>query len=198
MYVYRCICIYIHIDLCTDILCLWIFMWVCMSAVQFSSLQFSLSVVSDYLWPHGLHHTRPPCPSPTPGAYSNSCSLNRWCHPAILSSIVPLSSHLQSFPESRSFQMNQFFPSGGQRIGVSASASVLLMNIQHWFPLGLTVSPCSPRDSQKSSPIPLFKSINSSALSLLYGPTLTSIRDYWRNHSFDYTNHCWQSNVSAF
>ena len=79
--------------------------------------------MSDSLWPHGLQHTRPPCPSPTPRVYSNSRSLRRWCHPTISSSVVPFSSHLQSFPASRSFQMSQFFPSGGQSIGVSASAS---------------------------------------------------------------------------
>ena len=103
-----------------------------------SPVQFSHSVVSNSLRPHGLQHTRLPCPSPTPGAYSNSCSLSRWCHPTISSSVIPFSSHLQSFPASGSFQMSQFFTSDGQRIGVSASASVISMNIQDWFPLGLT------------------------------------------------------------
>ena len=148
-----------------------------------SSVQFSHSVVSDSLWPYGLQHTRLPCPSPTPGAYSNSCPLSPWCHPTISSSVIPFSFYLQSFPASGSFQMNQFFPSGGQSIGVSASASVLPMNIQDWFPLGLT--DLSPRDSQESSPTPQFKCINSSVLSFLYSPTLTSIHDYWKNHSFD-------------
>ena len=106
--------------------------------ILFSSVQFSLSVVSDSLWPHGLHHARPPCLTPTPGVYSNSCPLSWWCHPAISSSVIPFSSHLQSLPASRSFQMSQFFASGGQSIGVSASASVLPINIQDWFPLGLT------------------------------------------------------------
>ena len=101
-----------------------------------SSVQFSRSLVSDPLQPHGLQHTRLPCPSPTPGVYSNSCSLSRWCHPTYSSSVVPFSSRLQSFPASGSFQMSQFFTSGGQRIGVSASTSVLPMNIQDWFPLG--------------------------------------------------------------
>ena len=134
----------------------------------------SLSRVS--LWdPHGLQYARPPCPSPTPGVYSNSCLLSRWCHPTISSFVIPFSSHLQSFPSSGSFQMSQFFASGGQSIGVSASASDLPMNIQDWFPLGWTGSPCSPRDSQKSSPTPQFKSINSLVLSFLYSPTLTSI-----------------------
>ena len=97
---------------------------------QFSSVQFSHSVVSDSLRPHGLQHIRPPCPSPTPGAYSNSCPLNRCRHPTISSSVVSFSSHLQSFPASGSFPMSQFFTSGGQSTGVSASASVLPMNIQ--------------------------------------------------------------------
>ena len=117
-----------------------------------------------------------------PGTYSNSCPLSRWCRPTISSSIVPFSSHLQSFPASGSFQMSHFFPSGGQSIGVSTSASVLPMNIQGLFPLGWTgwIS-CSPRDSQESSPTPQFKSINSLALSFLYSPALTSIHDYWKN-----------------
>ena len=104
------------------------------------SVLFSHSVVSDSLQPHGLQYARLPCPPPTPGVYSNSCPLSQWCHPTILSSVIPFSSHLQSFPESGSFPMNQFFTSGGQSIGVSASASVLPMNIQDWFPLGLTGS----------------------------------------------------------
>ena len=105
---------------------------------QCSLVQFSCSVMSDSLWPHGLQHTRPPCPSPTPGVYSNSCPSSRWCHPAISSSVVPFSSHLWSFPASGTFQMSQLFTSGGQSIGVSASTSVLPMNTQHWFPLGWT------------------------------------------------------------
>ena len=105
---------------------------------QQGPIQFSHSVVSDSLQPHGLQHARPPCPSPTPGACSNSCPLSWWCHPTISSSIVPFSSCLQSFPASGSFPMSQFFSSGSQSIGVSASASVLPMNIQDWFPLGLT------------------------------------------------------------
>ena len=102
------------------------------------SVQFSRSVVSDSLRPHGLQHARPPCPSPTPGIYSNSCPLSQWCHSTISSSIVPFSSCLQSFPASGSFQMSQLFTSDGQSIGVSASQSVLPMNIQDWFHLGLT------------------------------------------------------------
>ena len=102
------------------------------------SVQFSHSVMSDSLQPHGLQHARPPCPSPTPGAYSNSCPLNRWCHPTISSSVVSFSSHLQSFPASGPFPMSQFFASRGQSIGVSGSALVLPMNIQDWSPLGWT------------------------------------------------------------
>ena len=103
-----------------------------------SSVQFSHSVVSDSLRPHGMQHARLPCPSPTPGAYSNSCPLSRWCHPTILSSVIPFFSCLQSFLASGSFPKSQFFKSGGQIIGVSASVSVLPMNIQDWFPLLLT------------------------------------------------------------
>ena len=101
-------------------------------------LQLSLSVTSSSLWPHGLQHARPACPSPTPGACSNSCPLSWWCHPIISSSVVPFSSRLQSFTASGTFPMSQFFASGGQRIGASALATVLPMNIQGWFPLGLT------------------------------------------------------------
>ena len=162
------------------------------------SVQFSCSVMSNSLRPHGLQHARPACPSPNPGIYPNSSPLCRWCHLTISSSVVPLS-HLQSFPASGSFPMSQIFTSGGQSIGVSASTSVPPMNTQDWSPLGRTVgSPCSPRDSQESSPTPQFKSINSSALSFLYSPTLTSIHDHWKNHSFDCMDLCWQSNVSAF
>ena len=101
-------------------------------------VQFSRSIVSDSLPPHELQHARLPCPSPTPGASLNSCPLSQWCQPTISSSVVPFSYSLQSFPASGSFQMSQLFASGGQSIGVSAAASVLPMNIQDWFPLGLT------------------------------------------------------------
>ena len=100
------------------------------------SVQFSCSVMSDSLRPHGLQHARPPCPSASPGACSNSCPSSRWCHPTISSSVVPFSSCLQSFVVSGSFPLSQIFASGGQSIGVSASASVLPLNIQGWFPLG--------------------------------------------------------------
>ena len=107
-------------------------------SVQFSSVQFSHSVLSDSLQSYGLQHSRLPYPSSTPRAYSNSCPLRQWCHPTISSSVVPFSCHLQSFPASGSFPMSRFLASGGQSIGVSASASVLPMNIQDWFPLELT------------------------------------------------------------
>ena len=106
--------------------------------VDTSYIQFSPSVVSDSLRPHGLQHARPPCLSPTPGVYSNSCPLNRWCHPTISFFVVPFSSWVQSFSASGSFPMSQFFKSDGQSIGISASASVLPMNTQDWSPLGWT------------------------------------------------------------
>ena len=135
------------------------------------SVLFSHSVVSDSLRPHGLQHARLPYPWLTPGACSNSCPLSWWCHPTISSFVLPFSSCLQSFPASGSFQMSQFLASGFQSIGVSASASVLSVNIQDWFPLGWTgwIS----LQSKESSPTPQFKNISSSALSLLHSPTLT-------------------------
>ena len=109
-----------------------------MIILQFSSVQFSRSVMSNSLRPHESQHARPPCPSPTPGVDSNSCPLSRWCHPAISSSVVPFSSCPQSLPASRSFSMSQLFAWGGQIIGVSASTSVLPTNTQDWSPLGRT------------------------------------------------------------
>ena len=127
-----------------------------------------------------------PCSSPSARAFWNFRPSSQWCQPTTSSSVVPFSSCLQSFPASGSFQMSQFFASGTKSIGVSASASVLPMNIQDWFPLRLTGRClCSPRDSQESFPKLQFKSINSSVLSFLYNPTLTSIHDHWQNHSFD-------------
>ena len=102
------------------------------------SVQFSHLTVSDCLRPRELQHARPPCPSPTPGVYPNSCPLSQWNHPTISSSVIPFSSCPQFLPASGSFQMSQFFPSGGQSIGVSASVSLFPINIQNWFPLGLT------------------------------------------------------------
>ena len=132
-------------------------------------LLLSCSVISDFLWPHRLQHARLPCPSVSHYLMSsNSCPLNWWCHSTISSSVVPFSSCLQSFPASGSFPMSHLFPSGGQNIGASASALVLPMNIQDWFPLGWTGwFPCSPKDSRESSQTPQFKSINSLVLSFL-------------------------------
>ena len=150
------------------------------------SVKFSCSVVSDPLQPHEPQHARPPCPSPTPRVYSNSCPVSRWCHPAISSSAFPFSSCPQSLLASGPFPMSQLFTWGGQSIGVS---------VQHqsfqWTPRtdllydGLAGSPCSPRVSQESSPTPQFKSISSSVLSFLHRPTFTSIHDHWKNHSLD-------------
>ena len=115
------------------------FHWPIMCHLATSSVQFSCSVACDSLWPCGLKHARLPCPSPTPGACSNSCPSSQWCHPTISSFVIPFSSCLQSFPASGSFPGSQFFASGGQSIGVSVSASVLPMNIQDWLPLGLII-----------------------------------------------------------
>ena len=145
-----------------------------------------------------MHHARFPHPSQSPRVCSNSCPLSQGCHPAISSSVISFSSCLQSSPPSGSFPVSWLFASGGHSIGASASTSVLPMNILGWFPLGLTGLILCPRDSQESSLAPQFESVNSSMLSLLYGPTLTSIHDYWKNHSFDYTSLCWGSDVSAF
>ena len=110
----------------------------CPSSISLCSVQFSPSVVSDSLQPHGLWHARPPCPSPTPGVYPNSCPLSQWYHPTISTFVIPFSACPQSFPTSGSFKMSQFFTAGGQSTGVSASTSVLPMNTQDWTPLGLT------------------------------------------------------------
>ena len=139
----------------------------------FSSVQFSCSVMSDSLRPHELQHARPPCPSPTPGVHSDSHLSSQWCHPAISSSVDPFSSCPQSLPASESFPLSQIFAWGGQSTGVSALALFLPKKSQGYLlQNGLVGSPCSPRDSQESSPTPQFKSINSSALSLLHSPTL--------------------------
>ena len=150
-------------------------------SLNLSSVLFSHAVVSDSLQPHGLQHTRPPCPLPTPRVYSNSCPLNQWCHPTTSSSVIPFSSRLQSFRTSGSFQMSQFFGWSGQSIGVSASTSILPMNNQDWFPLGLTGWIASQsKVLSEFSLTPQFKSINSLVFSFLYSPTLTFIRDYWK------------------
>ena len=149
------------------------------------SVQFSHSVVSDSLQPHESQHARPPCPSPTPRLYSNTCPSSRWCHSTISSSVVPFSACPQSFLVSGSFQMSQLFAWGGQHISFSFSISPSnehpgLISLD-----GLVGSSCSPRDSQESSPTPQLKSINFSALSFLHSPTLTSIHDHWKNNSLD-------------
>ena len=147
----------------------------------FECVHFDL--FSRSLLPQGLQCSRFPCPSQSPRVCSNSCPLNLWCHLTISSSVIPFSSCLQSFPASGSFPMSPFFTSGGQSIGISASALFLPMNIQGWSPLGWTGFISwfeSPRDSQESSLAPQFESINFWVLSFLYDPTLTSIHDYWK------------------
>ena len=146
--------------------------------------------MSNSLWPHGLQHTRLPCSSPTPGACSDSCPSNGWWHPTISSSVVPLSSCLQSFPVSGSFPMSsnefQFFASGGQKYWSFSFSISPSMNIEDWFPLGWTglISLLSKGLSRVFSNTTV-QSIISSVLSFLYGPTLTSVHDYWKNHSLD-------------
>ena len=149
-------------------------------------INYLLSSVQSLSQPHGLQHTRLPWPSPTPRACSNSCPPSPWCHPTISPSVVPFSSCLQSFPASGSFQMSQLFASGGQSIRVSASASVLPMNTQHWFPLGWTgwMSLQSKGLSRIFSNTTVQKHQFFSTR-LLYSPTLTSIHDHWKNHSLD-------------
>ena len=169
-----------------------------LSYVLGESDQISRSVVSDSLRPHELQHARPPCPSSTPGVHSDSCPLSQWCHPAISSSVVPFSSCSQSLPASESPPMSQLVTWGGQSTGLSALASFLPKKSQGWSPSEWTGWISLQSNSPESSPTPQFKSINSSALSLLHSPTLTSIHDHWKNHSLDQTDLCWQSNVSAF
>ena len=150
------------------------------------SSQFSHSVVTDSSRHRRLRHTRLTCPSPTPGACLNSCLLSQWWHPTISSSVVSFSSCLQSFPASGSFPKSQFFTSGGQSIGLSASASVLPMNNQDWFPLGWTgwISLQSKGLSRVFFNTTVQKHQFFHAL-LSLSPTLPSIHDYWKNDSFD-------------
>ena len=161
----------------------------------FSSVQFSRSVMSNSLQPHGLQHTRLPCPSPTPGACSNSCALSQWCHPTISSSVFPFSSCLQSFLASGAFPKSQLEKvakvlepaSGGQSIwsfSFSISPSREYSGLISFRIDWLVWSSCCGRDSQESSPAPQFRSSNSWALNFLYGPTLTSTH-YWKNQSFN-------------
>ena len=160
-------------------------------------LLFSHSVMSDSLWPHRLQQARLQNPSPSPKICSNSCPLSQWYHPTISSSVVPFSSCLQSFPASGSFPMCWLFTSGGQR--TAASASVLPMYIHGWFLLGLTglISLLSKWLSRVCSSNTIQKH-QFFSLSLLYGPTVTSVHDCLKNHSFDYKDFCWQSDVSDF
>ena len=155
-----------------------------LDSVHIHSVQFSCSVVSDSLLPHGLQQTRPPCPSSTPGVYSNSCPLTRWCHTTISPSVVPFSSCLQSFPASGFCQMSQLFTSGGKSIGVSASTSVLPMNIQDWFALGWAgwISLKSKGLSRVfcNTTVQKYYFFGSQ---LFCSPIFTSIHDYWKNHS---------------
>ena len=162
-----------------------------------SSVEFSRSVVSDSLWPHELQHARPPCPSPTPGVYSNSCPSSQWCHPATMSSPSP--------PAPNPSQHQGLF----QRVNSSHEvAKVLEFQLQsqsfQWTPRtdllqhGLVGSPCSPRDSQESSPTPQFKSINSSVRSFLHHPTLTSIHDHWKSHLMSWMKWNLLSRVQLF
>ena len=147
--------------------------------------------MSNSLWPQGLQHARLPCPSPTHGVYSNSCPSSRWCHPTISYTAVPFSSCLKSFPASGSFPMSQFFTSGSQSIGVSASASVLPMNVQDWFPLGLTgwISLQSKGLSRVFSSTTVQKhQFFGTQLSLWFNSHIQY--DYWKNHSFDYMGLC--------
>ena len=166
---------------------------------MFRSVQFSRSVVSDSLRPQESQHTRPPCPSPTPGVYSNSCPSSRWCHPAISSSIVHFSSCPQSLPASGSFPKSQHLAWGGQSIGVSASASVLPMNTQDRSPSGWTgCIPLQSKGLSRDFSNTIVQKHKFLALSFLHSPTLTSIHDHCKNHSLDQTDLCWQSNVPAF
>ena len=161
--------------------------------------------MSDSFWLHGLQPARLRCPLLSPGVCSNSCLLSWWCHPIISSSVTPFSSCPQSFPASGSFPVSQLFISGGQSIGTSASTSVLPMNNQGWLPLGLTglIFSLSKGLSRVFCSTTVWNIIHVSVYQFFSAQpslplTLTSLGDYWRNHSFDYTDLCWQSDVSAF
>ena len=145
---------------------------------------FSSSVMSDCLWPQGLQRARLPCPSPSPGACSDSCPFSPWCHPTISSSVIPFSC-LQSFPESASFLMSQLFTLGGQSTGDSASASVLSVNIQDWFPWLTSLISLQSEGLSRVFTNTTAQNNQFLVLSLLYDPTPTSIHDYWKNQSFD-------------
>ena len=159
---------------------------------NFSSVAQSCPTLCD---PHESQHARLPCLSLSPRVCSNSCPLSRWCHPTI-DSVTLFFSCPQSFLALGSFPVGWLFASGGQSTGVSVS--VPLIDIQGWFPLVSTgLISLQSKGLQESSPTPQFKSIYSLAVSLLYGPTLTLVHNYWKNHSFHYVDLCWQSNISA-
>ena len=149
-------------------------------------LLFSRTVLSNSLWSHGLQHTTLLCPSLSPRICSNSCPLSWWCYPTVSFSITLFSSCPESFPASGSFPVSQLFASGGQSIEALASYHPFQWILRVGFLEDWLVWSCSPRDSQESSLAPQFESINSSALSLPYGPTFTSVHDYWKNHSFNH------------
>ena len=177
-----------NLEITTDkslVIYLWSFFLTYIISILLSSVHFSHSIVSDSLQPHEPQHARPPCPSQTPGVHPNPCPLSQWCHPTISSSVIPYSSCPQSFPESGSFQMSQFFASGCQSIGVSASTSVLAMNIQDWSPLGWTG--WIPLQSKRLSRVFSNTTVQKHQFfsTQLYSPTLTSIHDHWKNHSLD-------------
>ena len=162
-------------------------------------LLFSCSVMSDSLRPHGLQHTRLPCTLLSPRVCSNSCPLYQWFHPTISSSVTPSLPVLNLSLHQGLFQWICSSDQVAKSSEASTSTSVLPMNIQGWFTLGFTgLISFHPRDSQESSLAPQFESINSPALSFLCSPTLTSIHDYWKSHSFDYMDLCQQSDVFAF
>ena len=151
------------------------------------------------LRPGELQHARLFCPPLSPRACSNSSPLTRWRHPTISSSVTCFSFCLQSFPASGAFPVSWLYTSGGQSIGASASTSVLPVNTQDWFPLGWTgLIFLHSKGLSRIFSRPQFKSINSLVLSLLYGPTLTSIHHYWKNHNFGYAHLWWQSDISPF
>ena len=162
-------------------------------------LLFSRSVVSDSLWPPGLQHTRLPCPSPSTWTCSNSCPLSRWCHPTISSSVLPFSSCLQSFPTSGSFPMSQLFASGSQRIGATASATVLPMNIPGWSPSGGPglISLLSKGLSRVFSSTTTQKDQFFGAQPSLWSSS-TSVHVYSKNHNFGSLDLCQQSDISVF
>ena len=168
------------------------------SVLWTGSDQISRSAVSHSLRPHESQHARPPCPSPTPGVHSDSGPSSQWCHPAISSSVVAFSSCPNPSQHQSLFQWVNSSHEVAKVLEFQLQHQSFQRNYRADLQNGLVGSPCSPRDSQESSPTPQFKSINYSALSFLYSPTLTSVHDHWKNHSLDYTDLCWKSNVSAF